>query len=282
MRKEWVVRAAQAGKHVVCEKPCAASLADLAEMLEACRRNQVQFMDGVMFMHSRRLDRVRQALDDGQTVGAIRRIASAFSWRQTEEFFASNIRVQSGLEPYGCLGDLGWYCIRFALWAMDWQLPRHVSGHTLCELRHPDAAAPVPTEFSGELFFQGGVSSSFYCSFLTEVEQWAEISGTRGRLRMLDFVLPFFGNETAFETESQAPSFQGCDFKIEPGLRRWTVNEASNGDPTAQESRLFRHFAQQAQSGKLNEAWPQIAFKTQQVMAACQQSARAGGQSVEV
>src|SRR5438105_2549730 len=48
LRKEWVLRAAEAGKHIVCEKPCAVSVADLREMLDACRRHRVQFMDGVM------------------------------------------------------------------------------------------------------------------------------------------------------------------------------------------------------------------------------------------
>ena len=60
IRKEWVLRAARAGKHVVCEKPCAVSVRDLVEMLEACRRHRVQFMDGVMFMHSRRLELMRK------------------------------------------------------------------------------------------------------------------------------------------------------------------------------------------------------------------------------
>src|SRR5580765_398408 len=40
LRKEWVIRAAAAGKHIVCEKPCATSLADLHEMIEACRRHR--------------------------------------------------------------------------------------------------------------------------------------------------------------------------------------------------------------------------------------------------
>src|SRR5262249_10185883 len=152
---------------------CAASAAELAQMLEVCRRNQVQFLDGVMFMHSRRLERIREQLGEGQTVGSIRRISSAFSFRGDEQFFASNIRAQSNLEPLGCLGDLGWYCIRFSLWAMNWKLPERVCGEVLSEFRHPDSKLAVPTEFSGELFFEDGVSASFYCSFVTETEQWA-------------------------------------------------------------------------------------------------------------
>jgi len=48
VRKEWLARAAAARKHVVCEKPCAPSAADLREMMAACRLHRVQFMDGVM------------------------------------------------------------------------------------------------------------------------------------------------------------------------------------------------------------------------------------------
>jgi hypothetical protein len=52
VRKAWLIRAAAAGKHVLSEKPVAANLRDAEEVLAACRRNGVQFMDGVMFMHT--------------------------------------------------------------------------------------------------------------------------------------------------------------------------------------------------------------------------------------
>jgi predicted dehydrogenase len=148
IRGTWVKRAAEAGKHVVCEKPCAVSVAELTEILATCRRNHVQFMDGVMFVHSRRLERIREVLDDGQTVGRVKRITSAFSFRAPDEFFGSNIRARSQLEPYGCLGDLGWYCIRFALWVANWQLPQRVTGQLLSEFKHEGSPLPVPTEFS--------------------------------------------------------------------------------------------------------------------------------------
>ena len=282
IRKEWVLRAAEAGKHVVCEKPCAVSVRDLEEMLEACRRHEVQFMDGVMFMHSRRLDLMREVLNDGHTVGRIRRIQSGFSFKASEEFFSSNIRADSGLEPFGCLGDLGWYCLRFSLWAMGWKLPRRVSGRVLGENRRAADPAPVPTEFSGELFFDEGVSAGFYCSFLTELEQCATISGTRGSLHVSDFVLPFFGCEVAFETRQPAQQVLGCDFNVEPNARRWAVGEYSHSHPSAQESNLFRHFADQVHTGVLNESWPDMALKTQRVMETCRRSSLVGGGVVEI
>ena len=282
IRKEWVLRAARAGKHVVCEKPCAVSLSDLAEMIEACRRERVQFMDGVMFMHSGRLDLIRKALADGETIGQIRRINSAFSFSGGEEFFTANIRGRSELEPHGCLGDLGWYCIRFTLWAMNWQLPSEVRGQLLSESPSRPGGGPVPADFAGDLFFADGVSASFYCSFITGLQQWASISGTCGYLQVPDFVLPFFGCESSFETWQPAQHIQGCDFNLEPNRRRWALSEYSHSHPTAQESNLFRHFVAQVQSGTLNEAWPAMAFKTQQVMQACRESARAGGTLVKL
>ncbi len=282
LRKLWVLRAAEAGKHVVCEKPCAVSTADLAEMIAACRRHHVQFVDGVMFMHSRRLDKIREVLTDGQTIGQIRRITSAFTFNQEEPFFATNIRARSELEPHGCLGDVGWYCIRFTLWIMGWALPRQVTGRMLSEFKHPQSRKAVPTEFTGELFFEGGVSSGFYCSFITEIEQWAMVSGNRGSLRVPDFVLPFTGTEVAFETGNPVFKVQGCNFEMQPNLRRWAVAEHSHGESNAQETNLFRNFADQVFAGDLNPAWPQMALRTQQVMDACRQSSLKNGALVRI
>ena len=282
LRQEWVIRAAEAGKHIVCEKPCATSVADLQEMLAACRRHRVQFMDGVMFMHSRRLPQMRAVLDDATGIGDIKRITSAFSFRAPEEFFTDNIRAHSTLEPHGCLGDLGWYNLRFALWAMNWQLPRRVTGRILNETAAKNSGAPVPTEFSGELFFDHGVSSGFYCSFLTENEQWATVSGSKGYLRLSDFVVPFFGYESAFEVNQAALHVSGCDFNMEARWRRHAVAEYSNSFPSAQETNLFRNFSAQVRAGTLHESWPEMALQTQQVMEACLESARTESRPVEL
>ena len=239
-------------------------------------------MDGVMFMHSRRLERIREVLKDPSAVGQIKRISSAFSFAADSEFLTGNIRTDSKLEPHGCLGDLGWYCIRFALWVMEWQLPTKVTGRILAQAQGAKSPAPVPTEFSGELFFDGGVSAGFYCSFLTENQQWAKISGAKGFLNVRDFVLPFFGSEAGFEVTNAAYRMSGCDFNMEDHTRRFAVAEYSNSHPNAQETRLFGNFSDQIRSQKLNENWPEMAFKSQQIMEACLESARNDGRAVPV
>jgi predicted dehydrogenase len=275
LRKEWVLRAAAAGKHVVCEKPCAVSVPDLHEMLDACKKHRVQFMDGVMFMHSRRIPRLREILDDGKSVGEIRRITSAFSFRAPPDFFSSNIRGNARLEPHGCLGDLGWYCIRFTLWVMNWEMPAEVTGRILSSSRRGEVHDWMPTEFTGELIFKSGVSASFYCSFITENQEWVNVSGSRGFVDVPDFVLPYAGSELALTVHNNVFSMNGCDFKMEEHTQRVQIPEHSHSHPTAQESNMFRNFAAQIQSGQLNEFWPEMALKTQEVMCASLKSARA-------
>jgi predicted dehydrogenase len=271
LRKEWVIAAAKAGKHVLCEKPCASSVAELKDMLAACRRHRVQFMDGVMFMHSRRLGAIRGAIP--KNVGRIRRLNLAFSFNAPKEFFESNIRVDGALEPHGCLGDLGWYCIRFALWTMDWKMPREVSGRLLAPSKGRRGQSLVPLEFSGELLFDGEVSAGFYCSFLTANMQLAQISGDRGYLRLDDFVLPFSGDKIGFETCNSSFVFDGCHFDMQPGFHRRIVPEHSHSHRDSQEASMFRNFSAQIHSGRLNKLWPEMALRTQQVMEECRVAA---------
>ncbi|NUQ63006.1 MAG: Gfo/Idh/MocA family oxidoreductase [Pirellulales bacterium] len=282
VRKEWAIRAAEAGKHVLSEKPAGAAADDVREILDACRRNNVQFMDGVMFMHSRRLDRIREVLDDGRSIGRIKRIVSQFTFGAPEEFFQTDIRMNSRLEPLGCLGDLGWYNIRFTLWAMNELLPQSVCGHMLAERGRPDSPSPVPIDFSAELFFPGGVSAGCYCSFITGIQQWANLSGTSGYLHVSDFVLPHYGAELAFDVSNPIFNISGCDFNMEDHTRRFAVHEYSNAAATAQETNMFRTFAGLVLGGKPDPYWGEIALKTQLVLDGCLRSAREGGKLVEL
>ena len=265
LRKNLVIRAAQNGKHILCEKPCAANLAELDEMLAVCKKNSVQFLDGVMFMHSPRLPKIRAALDDSQSLGQLQRMSSGFSFYFGDDFLRTNIRVDSALEPAGCLGDLGWYSIRFFLWTLNWQLPHTVTAKILAQ-----SASGTPTEFSAELFFDDGVSAEFYSSFLTAKQQWVAVGGRNGWLRMPDFVHPRNGYEPAFELNGSEVRVTS-DVKCPPG-----TDPAGFGHATAQDTRMWRNFANQIFSGALNEDWMMWARQTQKVLDACLAAARSG------
>jgi predicted dehydrogenase len=119
-----------------------------------------------------------------------------------------------------------------------------------------------------------------YNSFLTEHQQWVNISGTSGHVVVSDFVLPNFGNELSFDVYNPVFSVEGCQFDMNPHHRSVTVSEASNNQPGAQETNLFQTFADLVLSKTRDGHWPEIALKTQQVMDAIIESARNGGAAV--
>lgn len=101
VRKEWVLRAAATGKHVLVEKPVGCAAADVAEIIAACEQHHVQFMDGVMFMHGRRLKRLREVLDND--LGRIRHIATL----QRDALGVRHRRVSGGHERRRDAGNAG-------------------------------------------------------------------------------------------------------------------------------------------------------------------------------
>jgi predicted dehydrogenase len=275
VREQWVVAAAARGKHVLCEKPCAVSAASMGRMLDACERAGVQFMDNVMFMHSARLEKLKQLLSDREKIGQLKRISSQFSFCADPSFFEGNIRMQMATEPWGCLGDLGWYNIRITLLAMNGQMPVRVRGNNL----DGNWERP-PIEFSGDLLFANGVTASLYCSFVNGNQQWVHFSGTRGYALIDDFTLPWFGNSSAIHYNSPQFNRSGFDFNYERYENRILTDEYSNAHPSGQEVNLVRNFSQLVLDGRVDSYWPTIALKTQRVMDALMKSARENAEIV--
>lgn len=266
LRRKWVLLAAEAGKHVVCEKPCAISVAELEEMIAVCRQHRVQFMDGVMFMHNQRLAKLTELLADPKAFGELTRITSAFCFRGAEDFLSSNIRANASLEPQGCLGDLGWYCIRISLWAAGSRRLLTATGKILRESDKGSGSLSVPLDFLGELVFEGGLTAGFHCSFVNALHQWAHFSGTHGNLRVDDFVVPDANRPVSICVDD----------------RRIEVSGSGAPGPHSQEAALFRNFAEQVRSGGLEETWPNLALATQQAMDACYASALDRGKTVSI
>ena len=278
IRAEWVIRAANAGKHVMVEKPCGIHVDDVQAMVDACQKNGVQFMDGVMFMHSARMPEIRRVLDDGSSIGQLRRIATQFSFCADDAWVKDNIRASSNLEPAGCLGDLGWYTIRMILFVMNYEMPKTVRGHILNAVQRQDSPESVPMEFQAEMHFENGVSAVMYNSFRTNHQQWINVSGTAGYLTVSDFVLPSVGNEVAFDVVRNDFQVDGCRFDMEHYPRRVAVPEFSNNHVSAQETVLFRRFSELALSGNTDSFWPEVSLKTQRVLDAVLESAQNGSE----
>lgn len=106
------------------------------------------------------------------------------------------------------------------------------------------------------------------------------MSGTKGYVQVDDFVLPYFGNEVAFEVGNHNFAADGCFFNMEKFFHRHAVSEYSNNNRNSQEAELFRTFAGLVRSGKCDGYWPEIALKTQRILDAALKSAHNGGAAV--
>jgi len=280
IRKEWVIKAAEAGKHVLCEKPIANNASEAQEMIDACAANNVQFMDGVMFDHSQRLVHIRNILQEQKVIGKLRRINTQFCFAGDAEFQSTNIRTDSALEPHGCLGDVGWYCIRFTLWAAGLREPTHVTARTLTHLQGNDSDGEVPGEFSAELQFEDGVSATFYCSFLTENQQTVVLSGDKGYISIEDFVLPFYDAEAKWAHHNHVLDIDNCRWNFRRHTMPQAIAEYSGGEANSQEVNMDRNFAACVLSGKQDPLYPELAIKTQRILDACRRSDAAGGKKI--
>jgi predicted dehydrogenase len=135
-------------------------------------------------------------------------------------------------------------------------------------------------EFQGEMHFANGVSATFFNSFRTNHQQWAHVSGSKGYLAVNDFVLPYFGNEVSFDVGNHNFSADGCYFTMEKFLKTQQLREYSNNAKNAQETALFRNFADLVNTGRRDNFWPEVALKTQRILDAALKSANTGGGAV--
>ncbi len=107
----WSIRALQAGKHVLCEKPLAVSEAQAKEMFATAEANGVFLMEAFAYLHSPFVQAVKAELDAG-TIGDIRYMESAFITGRRPD---TDIRLRK--ETYGgAMYDLGCYAVSMAMW----------------------------------------------------------------------------------------------------------------------------------------------------------------------
>ncbi|KAJ1565452.1 hypothetical protein HK096_002708 [Nowakowskiella sp. JEL0078] len=191
IREEWTIKAAKAKKHVLSFKPLATTLDTVKKMIEACEENNVVFMDGTWWQHLPRTIEIADFLKDPNCeIGKVRSVVSTFTFSDPN-MSADNIRAQPAAEPLGCLGDIGWYTIRFSLFAYDYELPEKAVG--VITGRHPETNAI--TQFSGVLLFANNRSATFDCSFNAALNQRSEICGEHGLIRIPDSFVPFGGRK---------------------------------------------------------------------------------------
>jgi len=179
VREEIAVAAAKAGKHVLGEKPFA-NLPSVQRIAAACRANGVGFMDGTHFVHEPRTAHIKARL--AQDLGWPWSVASAFQFGLSD---TSNIRLQPDLEPYGAIGDTGWYTMKVA--AEYIAAGAEIVDCDAYMRRHPDTGACISG--SGVIRFDDGSTSTWNCGFDSGAGvQDLRLSGTRAVIKLDDFL----------------------------------------------------------------------------------------------
>ncbi|MGZ4214845.1 MAG: Gfo/Idh/MocA family protein [Solirubrobacteraceae bacterium] len=106
MHVEWSVRALEAGKHVLCEKPLGRRAADVNRAFDVADREGRLLMEAFMYRHNPQTRRLVELVRDG-AVGRVRLIRSAFSFAEADP---ANVRLTTALDG-GALMDVGCYCV---------------------------------------------------------------------------------------------------------------------------------------------------------------------------
>lgn len=166
LHAEWTIKAAQAGKHVLCEKPFAMTLGDVDAMIAAARQAGVVVTEGFMYRHHPQTLKVKELLDGG-ALGQLRSVHGAFTFNIAP---GPNVRLAPGLGG-GSIWDTGCYLINFA---------RYVAGAEPVEVFgwQVTGESGVDVTFAAQLRFANGVLAQLESSFQQPFRSRTEVVGS--------------------------------------------------------------------------------------------------------
>ncbi len=175
MHAEWSIRAAEAGKHVLCEKPLCRSAAEARRMTEAFAGRKLVVMEAFMYRFHPVTVKVKELVDSGG-VGTVRTIRASFAAGNNDN---DDIRMKPETGG-GAMLDVGCYCV---------SLIRLIAGEEPSEVAavsHIGPSTGVDESTGGALLFPSGIVGYFGCSFRTHYDSSYDIVGSEGRV-LVDF-----------------------------------------------------------------------------------------------
>ncbi|MEZ6053206.1 MAG: Gfo/Idh/MocA family oxidoreductase [Planctomycetaceae bacterium] len=177
LHHQWTIAAAKAGKHVLCEKPLARTVAEAQEMIAACDEAGVILQEAFMWRHHPRTQRAKQLLDEG-AIGDLRIIVVSFSFDIDRSDWRLNLDKGGG-----AMWDVGCYGVNSS---------RYFTGAEPTEI-HARAhwwKTGVDMTMQIALTFPGEVVANIDCSFEAPFRNRLELVGTQGRMHLEDTFLP--------------------------------------------------------------------------------------------
>lgn len=245
LHKEWTIRAAEHGKHVLCEKPIALNAEEAKEMAAACEQAGVQLAEAFMYRHHPRYTRIKEIIKSGE-IGTVRNIQGTFTFNNAAN--GDNVRFHKRMGG-GSLYDLGVYPISAARYILEAE-PEAATVHVFYSREHDD----VDMMAAGLLEFADSVALSFVCSMWASHRNFMEILGTEGRI----------------EVPNAYGSNAGSNLSVITGAGERKEDISSINHFTLQ----AEDFATVIFANSAPRFGPQDAVKNMRVVDACQRSAR--------
>lgn len=169
----WSIAGLEAGKHVLCEKPLAASTAEVEQMFATADATGMKLMEAFMYRQHPVVKEVLNELQGG-IVGNIKIIRSHFTYQRPDS--SEDIRYQPELGGGGLL-DVGCYCINFMRAIAGAEPERmHIQTH-----QHPTGVDDVAV---GTLSFPDGTLGVFSCGMTVQADRTTTVAGSDGYLQI--------------------------------------------------------------------------------------------------
>jgi len=172
LHAEWAIKAAAAGKHVLCEKPLALRVDEVDAIEAAARKHGVVVAEAFMYRHHPQTLKVKQLLDEG-AIGELRFVRGSFSF-PLDNPSDYRLRPECG---GGSLWDVGCYPLSFIRFLLG-QEPVAVFG------AQTSGPTGIDLTFAGQLAFANGVLAQIDCGFASAFRAELEVTGTTGVLRV--------------------------------------------------------------------------------------------------
>jgi predicted dehydrogenase len=168
----WAIKAMQAGKHVLVEKPFALTADEAQLMVSTALENSVVLMEGFMYRYSERFEKIHEIVRSGK-IGKIRLIQSSFTFTLSNP---DDIRLAPDLGG-GALYDLGCYCVNFQRLLVGRE-PNKVQA--ICQMSKSD----VDLQTVATLDFGDQVYGQFMVSFNADASQFLRVVGSAGTIHI--------------------------------------------------------------------------------------------------
>ncbi|WP_051223316.1 Gfo/Idh/MocA family protein [Conexibacter woesei] len=174
MHLPWAVRALEAGKHVLCEKPLSRRAADVEAAFDVAQRAGRVLTEGFMWRHHPQVQRVQELVAEG-AIGTLRVIRSDFAFNLLD---MTDVRMQRAMDG-GALMDVGSYCVSASR--------TFAGGEPVAASAQRIAGGDgVDLALTGLLRFDGDVLAVFDCAFTGPARHFVQLLGSEGSLRLAD------------------------------------------------------------------------------------------------